>query len=95
MQAHEGESILSYLLSVPALGMTKPPSGGSQGAFTTPATNKQGQFWPENTILTKKVNQTKNYEINISDTKIIICTLNYIHNEYNHCAVAQLGTNDL
>ena len=43
MQAHEGESILSYLLSVPALGMTKPPSGGSQGAFTTPATNKEMQ----------------------------------------------------
>ena len=41
MQAHEGESILSYLLSVPALGKTKPPSGGSQAAFSTPATNKQ------------------------------------------------------
>ena len=41
MQAHEGESILSYLLSVPALGKTKPPSGGSQGVFSTLATNKQ------------------------------------------------------
>ena len=41
MQAHGGESILSYLLSVPALGKTKPPSGGSQGVFTTLVTNKQ------------------------------------------------------
>ena len=41
MQAHEGESILSYLLSVPALGKTKPPSGGSQAVFSTLATNKQ------------------------------------------------------
>ena len=41
MQAHEGESILSYLLSVPALGKTKPPSGGSQGVISTLATNKQ------------------------------------------------------
>jgi hypothetical protein len=39
MQTHEGESILSYLLSVPALGKTKPPSGGSQAAFSTLATN--------------------------------------------------------
>ena len=41
MQAHEGESILSYLLSVPALEKTKPPSGGSQAAFSTLVTNKQ------------------------------------------------------
>ena len=42
MQAHEGESILSYLLSVPtALGKTKPPSGGGQGVISTLATNKQ------------------------------------------------------
>ena len=40
MQAHEGESILSYSLSVHALEMTKPPSGGSQAAFSTPVTNK-------------------------------------------------------
>ena len=44
MQAHEGESILSYLLSVPALGKTKPPSGGSQAAFSTLATNKQTNY---------------------------------------------------
>ena len=44
MQAHEGESILSYLLSVPALGKTKPPSGGSQAVFSTLATNKQTIF---------------------------------------------------
>ena len=41
MQAHEGESILSYLLSVYALEKTKPPSGGSQDVFITPVTNKQ------------------------------------------------------
>ena len=41
MQAHEGESILSYLLSVHALEKTKPPSGGSQAVFSTPVTNKQ------------------------------------------------------
>ena len=41
MQAHEGESILSYLLSVYALEKTKPPSGGSQAVFSTPVTNKQ------------------------------------------------------
>ena len=41
MQAHEGESILSYLLSVHALEKTKPPSGGSQDVFITPVTNKQ------------------------------------------------------
>ena len=39
MQAHEGESILSYLLSVPVLG--KPPSGSSQAVFSTLVTNKQ------------------------------------------------------
>ena len=32
MQAHEGESILSYLLSVHALEKTKPSSGGSARA---------------------------------------------------------------
>ena len=41
MQAHEGESILSYLLSVPALEKTKPPSGGSQAAFSTLSSYKQ------------------------------------------------------
>ena len=41
MQAHEGESILSYLLSVYALEKTKPPSGGSQDVFITPVTNKK------------------------------------------------------
>ena len=54
MQAHGGESILSYLLSVPALGKTKPPSGGSQGVFTTLATNKQKkaiQFFEWQTLL--------------------------------------------
>ena len=41
MQAHGGESILFYLLSVPALEKTKPPSGGSQAVFSTLVTNKQ------------------------------------------------------
>ena len=45
MQAHKGESSLSYLLSVPALGKTKPPSGGSQGVFSTLATNKQTNLY--------------------------------------------------
>jgi len=39
MQADEGESILSYLLSEHALEKTKPPSGGSQDVFITPVTN--------------------------------------------------------
>ena len=47
MQAHEGESILSYLLSVHALEKTKPPSGGSQDVFITPVTNKQTKDTPE------------------------------------------------
>lgn len=40
MQAHEGESILSYLSGVHAREKTKPPLGGSQAVFSTPVTNK-------------------------------------------------------
>ena len=43
MKAHIGGVVVytTFHMNVHALGKTKPPSGGSQGVFSTLATNKQ------------------------------------------------------
>ena len=43
MKAHIGGVVFytTFHMNVHALGKTKPPSGGSQGVFSTLATNKQ------------------------------------------------------
>ena len=76
MQAHEGESILSYLLSVHALEKTKPPSGGSQDVFITPVTNKQ------NKQTSRTLSQRSRSKIVCNHIHISIVTFNLVDPQF-------------